>query len=109
MSETQNDYPFAIFYYTIPGTSISNSIGAPDLVNGILGAQPSLASALFKDASSIGALKPLTGLAFEKNNQKTLICLASAGGTACSDSQDKSLFASFSSEKEDFFLKYCRF
>jgi predicted Zn-dependent protease len=63
MSGTQNGYPFAIWYYTIPGTQISNSVGAPDLVNGILGAQASLASTLFSDTSSIGALKPLTKLA----------------------------------------------
>ncbi|MCA7119309.1 MAG: hypothetical protein LGL72_07865 [Acidibrevibacterium sp.] len=29
MSGTQNDYPFTIWHYTIPGAKISNSAGAP--------------------------------------------------------------------------------
>ena len=29
MSGTQNDYPFTIWNYTIPGTEISISVGAP--------------------------------------------------------------------------------
>jgi hypothetical protein len=38
----------------------------------------------------------------KKKNQKTFFCCGSAYGTAAPRDRDKSLFASFSSEKEDF-------
>ncbi|MCA7120157.1 MAG: hypothetical protein LGL72_12255 [Acidibrevibacterium sp.] len=49
---------------------------------------------------------------FEKKNQKTFVLLGSAGGTARSAkiaaprNRGESLFASFSSEKEDFYYKF---
>ena len=63
MSTTQNADPFSLFQYpaTIDGTSVTLDVTAPDLVNGILAGQSSLAEVL-SWPSEVPALEPLSGL-----------------------------------------------
>ena len=63
MSATQNSDPFSLFQYpvTIDGASVTLDVTAPDLVNGILAGQSSLAEVLSLP-SEVSALEPLARL-----------------------------------------------
>ncbi len=58
MSATQNSDPFSLFQYpvTIGGTSVTLDVTAPDLVNGILAGQSSLAEVLSLPSESLSRI-----------------------------------------------------